>query len=198
MLWSPRSSGRLRAALVALVLLASGALAATASAATSRLVVTPRAGAEVTRTPLTVTIRAPASAAALRVTLNGVAITDRFSAPDRRGRRTLRASANDAIRYGRNVLAVRVGRAGSVRRARTAFTITRARPLVGAGRDRRVVAGRAVKLDGPPRARGPRPPHRVARSPSSAASATAGSRGRRPVSASAGASCRSRRAAARC
>lgn len=109
---------------------------------------TPRANAHVARTPLPVTIAAPYAARSLRVTLNGVSVTSAFSAPDRRGRRTLRASATDALRYGRNVLDVRMRLGGRAPSARVAFTVTRARPLVGAGRDRQVVAGRRVTLDG--------------------------------------------------
>lgn len=151
-------------ALFALVVLVAGGLAETAGAASAKVVVTPRARATVKRTPLPITIVAPYEARQLRVTLNGVVVTDAFSEPNRRHRRTLRASASDALRYGRNVLAVRMRVDGKLRRARIAFTVKRNRPLVGAGADRKAIAGRTVSLDGtasrPRTAPAPRPARR--------------------------------------
>ena len=136
------------AALLALTVLAAAGAAPPASAAASRIVLTPQAGAHVTRAPLPIVIDAPYAARSLRVTLNGVSIARAFSAPDGHGRRRLTASATDALRYGRNVLDVRMTLDGAKRRSQIAFTLSRARPLVGAGPDRRVGVGHAVSLDG--------------------------------------------------
>lgn len=64
-------------------------------------------------------------------------------------REVLRLGADDGLRFGRNrlqVLAVRRNGAFDVER-RTLF-VPRDRPLAGAGRDRRTVAGSRVRLDG--------------------------------------------------
>lgn len=95
-------------------------------------------------------LRAPYGITTLRVTLNGRDVTSQLSRPDRRGRRTFRASASHGLRYGRNVVRVvrRDGPRARVRRGARSFTLTRARPLVGAGADRQVVVGTATRLNG--------------------------------------------------
>lgn len=124
--------------------------AAPSQAAAAGLVVTPRADATASASPVRVTVRAPYGVATLRVTLNGRDVTSQLSKPDRRGRRTVLASASHGLRYGRNVVRVvrRDERGAPVRRAARSFTLTRARPLVGAGADRTVAVGTATRLNG--------------------------------------------------
>lgn len=122
----------------------------TGTADAAPLVVAPKPGATVQASPTTVTVRAPYGVSTLRVTLNGRDVTGALSDPTTRGRRTLRASASHGLRYGRNVLRIvrRDRTGGPVRRATRTFTLTRARPLVGAGVDRTVVAGLPTRLNG--------------------------------------------------
>lgn len=123
--------------------------ATTASAASPPLIVAPQPGAVTKASPTTVTVRAPYGARTLRVTLNGRDITSSLGDPDARARRTLRVSASHGLRFGRNVLrVVRRDREGArVRRATRTFTLTRDRPLVGAGVDRSVVVGAPTRLN---------------------------------------------------
>ena len=75
-------------------------------------------------------------------------IGDHFGLP-RHGVRTLPASVSYGLRRGKNVLAVRVRRRGKApRRATVRFFVRGKGPLIGAGRDRRVVVGSDVGLYG--------------------------------------------------
>lgn len=123
---------------------------ATSEATAAGFVTAPKAGATATTSPVQVTVRAPYGISSLRVTLNGRDVTSQLSDPDRRGRRTMRVSASHGLQYGRNVVRVvrRDERAGRTRRAARAFTLTRARPLVGAGVDRTLAVGTATRLNG--------------------------------------------------
>lgn len=88
-----------------------------------------------------------AAGARLRAQLNGRRVHDRF---ERRGRwRVAELAADDGLRFGRNRLVLTAfTEQGRYERLRRAFVIRRDRPLVGAGRDRRIRAGRPVRLDG--------------------------------------------------
>lgn len=138
----PRATG-----LVVALTLLTLVLPAAAPAASSRLILSPQSGARVQADPLPITVRAPYGERGLKVTLNGQDITGALSDPDRRGRRTLRASASHGVRYGRNVVRVRRTVGGRVVRARSTFTLSRARPLVGAGVDRTVPVGVPTRLN---------------------------------------------------
>ena len=117
-------------------------------AAANRVVVTPRPGAVVRSHRVRLRVRARGLSGVLRVRLNGVQIGDHFALP-RHGVRTLPASVSYGLRRGKNVLEVRVRRRGKpARRATVRFSVRSPGPLVGAGRDRRVVVGSDIGLHG--------------------------------------------------
>jgi hypothetical protein len=141
-----------------LFVLAALALPSPANAA--RTVVTPKAAELVKSSPVRVSVRAAWGVQSLRVRLNGVNLSPEFGrAPiGKRNVRTVRVSASHGLRYGANVLRVKKRRYG--RRAVTQkvrFRLSRKRPLVGAGRDRRITVthsyrrmkvGRSISLRG--------------------------------------------------
>lgn len=99
------------------------------------------------RAPVTARLRL-ARGAQLRARLNGRPVGTEFG---RIGARRLAAqlAADDGLRFGRNRLVLTAfDRDGHYQRLRRSFTIARDQPLVGAGPDRRVVAGNAIRLDG--------------------------------------------------
>jgi hypothetical protein len=127
----------------------SATAAGTAPAAKAkRMVVSPRAGRVVRSHHVRLRVRSRGLSGVLRVRLNGVQVGDDFGRP-RRGVRTLRASVSHGLRRGRNVLRVSVRRRGRAPgRATVRFFVRTKRPLVGAGRDRRVVIGSRTRLYG--------------------------------------------------
>lgn len=145
------------------VLATTPAVAADASAASSattattqtagaaqapRVVVAPRPGRVVRSHVVRIRLRASGLAGAVRARLNGVQIGDEFG-PQRKGLRTLRTSISHGLRRGRNVLRVTTRRRdGFTRRARVRFIVRTKGPLVGAGRNRRIVVRRTVHLHG--------------------------------------------------
>jgi hypothetical protein len=146
---SQQSVNRLCAALVAVLALVTGlglGGAAQASAADA-VIVSPRAGQKLTRPPLRMVVRAGREHGDLVARLNGVSIGAEF-ARSGRNRRTLRVSASHGLRHGRNVLTVRARVGTTVRRAKVAFVIANRHPIPGAGRARRSVAGRWIRLKG--------------------------------------------------
>jgi hypothetical protein len=140
-------------AALALAVLASpaeahAAAAHAAQAKGKRLVVSPRAGQVVRSHHVRIRVRARGLPGVLRARVNGLEIGDDFGRP-RRGVRTLRASISHGLRHGRNVLKVRVRRRGlPPRKATVRFVVRTSRPLVGAGRNRRVVIRRHGLLRG--------------------------------------------------
>jgi hypothetical protein len=87
-----------------------------------------------------------ASAVELRV--NGRRVAERALRP-RRGRLSLRLGAHQGLRFGRNrVELVAYRNEGVYDSERRTVFLTRRRPLVGAGPDRVVRAGRPIRLDG--------------------------------------------------
>jgi hypothetical protein len=116
----------------------------------SKLVIAPKAGQKVESSPVRVSVRAAWKTEELSVRLNGKSLSREF---DRakvkpRNRRTVRVSASHGLRYGKNVVRVtRKHYAKQPRRQRVRFRLTRDRPLVGAGRDRRVEVGRSIRLN---------------------------------------------------
>jgi hypothetical protein len=87
-------------------------------------------------------------AGALRARLNGRDIS-RLFLRGRGARWRADIAAQDGLRFGRNRLVVTAfSRAGRYERIRRTFRIRRVRPLVGAGRDRRVRRLRTLRLDG--------------------------------------------------
>ena len=116
-----------------------------------RIVVAPKADQKVKGSPVRVSVRAAWKARKLRVRLNGRSLSPEFRrAPIRKHHiRTVRVSASHGLRYGKNVLRVSRKRFGRKRkRDKVTFSVPRHRPLVGAGRDRRVEVGRPVQLNG--------------------------------------------------
>jgi hypothetical protein len=151
-----------------LVLLAVALVApAQASAATTgveakakgkRVVVSPRPGQLIRANRVRLRVRARNVAGALAARLNGVPIGADFGR-SHKGVRTLRASVSHGLRRGKNVLRVRVRELGKRPRTRVVrFRVRTIGPLVGAGRDRRVVVGERINLGGRvgPRRRGQR------------------------------------------
>jgi hypothetical protein len=117
----------------------------------SNIVIAPKSGQKLTHSPVKVSVRAGWKVRELRVWLNGESVSEEFRRADigKRNRRTVRLSASHGLRYGRNV--VRVSRKRFMRKRRShrvRFILTRDRPLVGAGRDRRVEVGRSIRLNG--------------------------------------------------
>lgn len=99
------------------------------------------------RVPVTVRLRL-AAGARLRARLNGHRLLGVFTPL---GRRLLAAqlAADDGLRFGLNRLTLTAfDRDGRYQRLQRTFTISRDRPLVGAGPDRRIRSGRTVRLDG--------------------------------------------------
>jgi hypothetical protein len=136
---------------------AHAAAAYGAKAKGKRVVVSPRAGQVVRSHHVRLRVRARGLSGVLRARLNGVEVGNDFGRP-RRGVRTLRASISHGLRHGRNVLRVRVRRRGKApRRATVRFRVRTSRPLVGAGRDRRVVVRRKTILRGQVKHRTHRP-----------------------------------------
>ena len=137
-------TGLFAAALVALALPGS-------AHAAPKIVVTPKPGQELAHSPVKVSVRAEWKVRHLRVWLNGASVSQEFrrAAIGKGNRRTVRLSASHGLRYGQNVVRVSVQRVGRKRRThRVRFSLTRDRPLVGAGRDRRVEVGRSIRLNG--------------------------------------------------
>lgn len=131
---------------------AGPASAATAQAATSRVIISPEPGRIVRSHLLRVTVAAASHPNAIRATLNGVRVDDQFGAR-RAGVRSMSASVSDGLRRGRNVLRVTTRRRGGTSRTATVrFTVRTAGPLVGAGQNRRVAVGTPVRLAGVVRA----------------------------------------------
>jgi len=127
---------------------AGPATAATAQIAKARVVVSPLPGRIVRSHLVTVRVSAGSHPAAIRARLNGVAIGDQFG-ERRRGLRSMSASASDGLRRGRNVLRVTTRRLdGRTRTTTVRFTVRTARPLVGAGQNRRVAVGARINLAG--------------------------------------------------
>ena len=118
-------------------------------AQTPAVVVSPKPGQRVKRHPVRFVVRAGPETGDLRARLNGVAIGRHFLV-QRRGRRVLSVSSSHGLRHGRNVLKVvaRTHRGTRVRRSKVRFTVAHRRPLSGAGRDRRIVRGSRIKLNG--------------------------------------------------
>ena len=113
-----------------------------------RLVLAPRGGQLVGSDLVRIAVRSGDESGALSVRLNGVQIGDDFTV-GRREVRTLVASVSHGLRRGRNLLRVRVRRLGlPARTATVRFVVRSTGPLVGAGRDRRVVVGDVTVLDG--------------------------------------------------
>ncbi len=112
-----------------------------------QVIVSPRAGQRVTRPPLRLVVRAGREHSDLAARLNGVAIGDDFVRASGTLRR-LNVSASHGLRHGRNVLTVRARIGTTVRRQRVVFTIAGRHPIPGAGRHRRSVAGRWIRLQG--------------------------------------------------
>jgi hypothetical protein len=133
-----------------LPLVASGTAAAARPArpAPARLVLSPRPGQVVRSNAVRIRLRAPAVPGAVQARLNGVRIGDDLILRPRT-LRTLTASISHGLRHGRNVLGVTVRRgARTVRRVTVRFQVRTGRPLIGAGRDRSVIAGQRVTLRG--------------------------------------------------
>jgi hypothetical protein len=119
-----------------------------AKAEGKRVVVSPRPGQLIRANRALLRVRARNVAGALAARLNGVPIGADFGRA-RKGVRTLRTSVSHGLRRGRNTLRVRVRELG--KRPRTHVVRFRVRtigPLVGAGRDRRVVVGERIDLGG--------------------------------------------------
>jgi hypothetical protein len=119
-----------------------------AKAKAKRVIVSPRSGRLIRANRVLLRVRARNVAGALRARLNGVSIAADFGR-SHRGVRTLRASVSHGLRRGRNVLRVRVRELGKRPRTRVVrFRVRTKGPLVGAGRDRRVVVGERIDLGG--------------------------------------------------
>lgn len=117
---------------------------AMAPTAAGRTVIAPKAGATLKSSPVSVTLKAPWRMKHVKVRLNGRNLTEEFDRADvsRQGRRTVVVSASHGLRYGPNKLVVRKFTYGGRRiRDKVRFRLARKRPLVGAGRDRRVGVG---------------------------------------------------------
>jgi hypothetical protein len=70
--------------------------------------------------------------------------------------RALRISSSFGIRHGRNVVRITAAReSGAYDSRQRVIVIPRGRPIAGAGRDRRALAGRSIRLDGTDSARSP-------------------------------------------
>jgi hypothetical protein len=89
-----------------------------------------------------------AAGATLLATLNGRSVRGQFK--QLRGNLVqAQLAASDGLRFGGNRLTLTAfDRRGHYQRLRRSFAIRRDRPLVGAGHDRRVLAGVRVRLDG--------------------------------------------------
>jgi hypothetical protein len=119
-----------------------------AKAEGKRVVVSPRPGQLIRANRVLLRVRARNVAGALAARLNGVPIGADFGRA-RKGVRTLRASVSHGLRRGRNTLRVRVRALGKRPRTRVVrFRVRTIGPLVGAGRDRRVVVGARIDLGG--------------------------------------------------
>jgi len=150
MSWRGSQAGRRRwlagiAGIACCLLLA----AAGTAAAKPRVIVKPSPGQRVKQHPVRIVVRAGPEDADLKARLNGTRVSKDFTVA-RPGRRVLDASASHGLRHGRNVLRVVARRrfGAQVRRSTLRFTVAHKRPLTGAGRDRRVVEGRKVELNG--------------------------------------------------
>jgi hypothetical protein len=119
--------------------------AASASAATRPVVVSPQPRASIHGNTVRIVIRSGDEYGDLSVKLNGRQIGLDF-APGKRGLRTLQASVSHGLRRGRNVLSVRARRGVKTRRATVRFSVRRSAPLVGAGRDDLVTVGTSVPI----------------------------------------------------
>ena len=120
-----------------------------AGAAKPRVVVKPKPGQEITHHPVRFVVRAGPESGDLRARLNGVSIGRHFLVK-RRGVRVLSLSNSHGLRHGRNVLKVvaRSKQGTRIRRSKVRFEVAHKRPLTGAGRDRRIVRGSRIQLDG--------------------------------------------------
>ncbi len=148
-----RLSRRQAAVAAAVALVGTTVVVPAASAAptqsTGSPVLSPKPGQRLESDTTKIVVDAGDQYGDLSVSLNGLQIGGEFSW-QRDGLRTLVADDSYGLRTGRNVLKVRARRGDSVRvrSATVAFTVTSRRPLVGAGRDQRVVVGMPVELDG--------------------------------------------------
>jgi len=125
---------------------AAATAAPSAGQAASSLVVAPKSGKRISSHLVRIVVRSPDGPGALDARLNGMKVGEEFG-PAKRGLRTLTVSVSHGLKRGRNTLRVRVHVGG--RKDRTAtrrFVVTTKGPLVGAGRDRRIVVGTRVPL----------------------------------------------------
>ncbi len=118
------------------------------AASSSRVILKPKPGQKVTWHPLRLVVRAGPETDDLGARLNGVAIGREFQ---RKGRhRVLVVSRSHGLRHGLNKLTVvaRTGNGTRERRATVRFKVAHKRPLTGADRYRRIVAGVRTELVG--------------------------------------------------
>jgi hypothetical protein len=136
--------------LIAAVLLTPGGAASPQTAvASKRVILRPNAHQRVRRHPVRLVVRGGDGLFDVRARLNGRKITDAFGRA-RKGKRVAWISSSHGLKRGRNVLRVKARRRVGKRRrkARVAFFVRHARPLAGAGRDRRIVEGETFRLRG--------------------------------------------------
>lgn len=139
-------------AATAVLLAALGPGAAVGAAASKpALVKSPKQGQRVLTHSLRFVVRSGPERGDLRAWLNGRPVDKDFRVVAGKRLRVLDASATDGLRYGRNVLKVAVRKKPQgtrFGRAKVRFTVAHRRPLTGAGRDRRIVAGTRIELRG--------------------------------------------------
>ena len=133
---------------------ASAAPASTIQAATtskkkpkrSPAIVAPKPGAAIKRHTVEITVRAPHGIRTARLNSTRINPRDFHLAADG-VRRTVKVSSSHGLRHGRNVVRVTINKRykGTVTKS-VRFTVKGKRLLTGAGQDRRVVSGSAVKL----------------------------------------------------
>jgi hypothetical protein len=126
--------------------------AAEAGAQPAGVIVSPKPHKRIRHHPIRAVVRAGPEFRDLRARLNGVSLGRHFLV-GRPGRRVLELSNSHGLRHGLNVLKVRAGNGRHVRRESVRFRVSHGRPLAGAGRDRPVVAGSPIQLDGQVRER---------------------------------------------
>jgi hypothetical protein len=101
------------------------------------------------RSPLQLAMRTSARIASVRMWVNGKRVRSGLPLESDAKGLIAKLGAFDHVRFGRNkVLADVEYRDGKVSRTTGIFTVTRTRPLAGAGPDRTIAAGRRVVLDG--------------------------------------------------
>ena len=141
--------GRFRAAVAFCVAVLVAALLPAGAGA--RTVIAPKDGQRMESSPVRISLKAPWGIDRLQVRLNGRSVSKEFDAanPDLDGRRCVKVGASHGLLYGRNVLSVAKSRFGEkAKHERTEFRLVRERPLVGAGRDRKIGIGEAIRLNG--------------------------------------------------